>query len=135
MDYGVALGRRFRSLKLWFVLRYFGADGIRSRLRHHLEIARLFAEKIRSDKDFELLADVRFSVVVFRCRPAGVTADAPTLDALNARILERVNASGEVFLSHTKVGDRYAIRLAVGNLRTSRATIERAWDLIREAAN
>ena len=135
MDYGVALGRRFRSLKLWFVLRYFGAEGIRSRLRYHLEIARMFADNIRSHNEFELMADVRFSVVVFRCRPPRLAHDPAAVDALNARILERVNASGEVFLSHTKVRDRYALRLAVGNLRTSRETIARAWQLVQEAAN
>ena len=135
MDYGVALGRRFRSLKLWFVLRYFGADGIRARLRHHLGLARAFADNVRSHKDFELLADVRFSVVVFRCNPAPRTHEPAALDALNARLLERINASGEVFLSHTKVGGQYALRLAVGNLRTDRGTIERAWRLVQEAAN
>jgi aromatic-L-amino-acid decarboxylase len=135
MDYGVALGRRFRSLKLWFVLRYFGADGIRARLRYHLEIARAFADNVRSHNEFELLADVRFSVVVFRCKPAAIAHDHAALDALNARILERVNGSGEVFLSHTKVAGQYALRLAVGNLRTDRDTIERAWRLVQEAAN
>jgi aromatic-L-amino-acid decarboxylase len=135
MDYGVALGRRFRALKLWFVMRHFGAEGIRERLRHHLELARMFADKISSDNDFELMSAVRFSVVVCRCNPPSLAGDPATVDALNARILERVNASGEVFLSHTKVRGRYAIRVAVGNLRTDTATIERALDRLREAAN
>ena len=132
MDYGVALGRRMRALKLWFVLRHFGAAGMRERLRHHLQLARRFADNVRSDNDFELLADVRFSVVVFRCRPAGL--DTAAVEQLNGAILERVNASGEVFLSHTRARGSYALRLAIGNIRTSAATIDRAWQLVREAA-
>ena len=133
MDYGVALGRRFRALKLWFVLRHFGAEGIRARLRHHLDLAQWFADKIRSDNNFELLSDVRFAVVVFRYRPVR-DMEPEQVDALNARILERINASGRVFLSHTRVRGVFAIRLAVGNLRTSLNTLELLWDLILDAA-
>lgn len=133
MDYGVALGRRFRALKLWFVLRYFGAAGIRAVLRRHLDLAREFAGWVDDDASFERLAPVPFSVVVFRYRPAGVT-DEQRLDELNMRILQQLNSSGEVFLSHTRVGDRYALRLAIGNIRTTAAHVGRAWQLAREAA-
>lgn len=133
MDYGVALGRRFRALKLWFVLRHFGADGIRERLRNHIALARALAAWIEAEPGFELLCETRFSVVVFRCRPAG-SASGAEIDALNSRILERVNESGEVFLSHTRVHGRYAIRVAIGNLHTGRQHVERAWQLIRDAA-
>ena len=126
MDYGVALGRRLRSLKLWFVLRYFGADGLADRLREHIRLARVFASLVESDQDFEVLAPVNFSTVVFRAR-------GPDPDELNARILERVHATGEVFLSHTSVSGAYALRLAVGNIRTAEPDIERAWTLIRGA--
>ena len=132
MDYGVSLGRRFRSLKLWFVLRYFGRTGVIEALREHRRLARLFGYWIDDAPDFERLAPVPFSVVAFRFRPPG--EEDRRLDALNAAILDRVNASGEVFLSHTRVRDRYAIRLAVGNLRTTEEHVERAWELLREAA-
>jgi aromatic-L-amino-acid/L-tryptophan decarboxylase len=133
MDYGAALGRRFRALKLWFVLRYFGASGIRSVLRHHIALARSFAEWIDADPDFERLAPTRFSVVVFRFRPPAETEEQ-RLEQLNAKILQSVNATGEVFLSHTKVDGRYALRLAVGNIRTTEQHIRRAWQIARDAA-
>lgn len=133
MDYGVALGRRFRSLKLWFVLRHYGASGIRQRLEHHMELARLFAVWVDADDTFERLAAVRFSVVVFRFRPPDCDSEEE-LERMNAELLQRINASGEVFLSHTKVAGRYALRLAVGNVRTDRSHVERAWQLARDAA-
>lgn len=128
MDYGVALGRRFRALKLWFTLRYFGATGLADRLREHMRLARLFADRVDASPHFERLAPVPFSVVVFRFRPAGLSEDEA--DAANARLLERLNATGEVFLSHTRVRGRFALRLAVGNLRTTQAHVERAWALV-----
>jgi aromatic-L-amino-acid decarboxylase len=133
MDYGVSLGRRFRALKLWFVMRYFGAHGIAARIREHIRLASMFATLIDEHSDFERLAPQHLSVIVFRHRPAGVRDEA-AIDAANARILERVNASGEIFISHTKAKGRYAIRLAIGNLRTTEQHVLRAWELIREAA-
>jgi aromatic-L-amino-acid decarboxylase len=133
MDYGVALGRRFRSLKLWFVLRYFGVAGIQERLREHIRLAASFARWVDADADWERLSPARFSVVVFRFHPRGAD-DESALEALNARVLERVNASGEIFLSHTRVRGRYALRLAVGNLRTRERHVRRAWQLLVDAA-
>ncbi|MGK7313288.1 MAG: pyridoxal phosphate-dependent decarboxylase family protein [Candidatus Longimicrobiales bacterium M2_2A_002] len=133
MDYGVSLGRRFRALKLWFVIRYFGRSGIIDAIREHQRLARVFAEWIDDDPDFEILAPVTFSVVAFRFHPSGEDDEA-RLDAMNAELLDRVNASGEVFLSHTRVDGRYAIRLAVGNLRSTEEHVRRAWTLVREAA-
>ena len=133
MDYGVALGRRFRSLKLWFVLRYFGRQGIIDALREHVRLAALFAGWVDQAGDFERLAPTPLSVVAFRHRPVGVE-DEGRLDEVNMTLLDRVNASGEVFLSHTRVDGRYAIRLAVGNLRSRERHVRRAWDLLREAA-
>ena len=132
MDYGVSLGRRFRALKLWFVLRYFGRTGIVAALREHIRLARWFANEVQNHRDFELLAPVPFSVVAFRFRPRE-TDDEHELDRLNQAILDRVNASGEIFVSHTRVAGRYAIRLAIGNLRTSETHVRRAWELFREA--
>lgn len=132
MDYGVSLGRRFRALKLWFVLRYFGAEGLRERIRTHCRLAREMAGRVEDEPGWELVAPVPFSTVCFRYAPAGVDPDGQ--DALNHRILERVNASGEAFLSHTVLRERVALRLAIGNLGTRREHVERAWELLREAA-
>ncbi|MGH9162371.1 MAG: pyridoxal phosphate-dependent decarboxylase family protein [Vicinamibacteraceae bacterium] len=138
MDTGIQLGRRFRALKLWFVLRYFGAAGIRARLAEHVRLARRFASWVDHHPDFERLAPVPLSVVCFRAAPRAV-ADADraereeALDAVNAALLDRVNASGEAFLSHTRVGGRFALRLAIGHLRTTEAHVSRAWELLRAA--
>lgn len=139
-EYTPQLGRRFRALKLWVQLRWFGLEGFRRRIRWHVELARRFAEWVAADPDWELLAPVPFSTVCFRWRPAelaGAPDDGPTrarLDAANERILAAVNRSGEVFLSHTRLAGRFTLRLAVGNLRTELRHVERAWSLLQEAA-
>jgi aromatic-L-amino-acid decarboxylase len=132
MDYGLALGRRFRALKLWFVLRHMGAQGIREHLRAHVALADFFAGLVEADAQWEILAPHPLSVVCFRFHPAN--AGATHLDAINARILELANAGGEIFISHTKIDGAYALRLAVGNLRTTRDDVARAWEVLREAA-
>jgi aromatic-L-amino-acid decarboxylase len=126
MDTGVQLGRRFRALKLWMVLRHFGADGLRTRLAEHIRLAQLFARWVTDHPDFSLMAPAPFSVVCFR-------ANGP--DSLNEQLLARVNASGEVFVSHTKLEGRYVLRLAIGNLRTTEAHVARAWTLIQQHAH
>jgi len=131
MDYGVALGRRFRALKLWFVLRYYGSIGLQARLREHVRLAHLFASWVDADPRFERLAPTPFSTVVFRQLGDGSDAGA---DAASTRLLERLNATGEVFLSHTRVKGKYGLRLAIGNIRTTEAHVARAWELIRELA-
>jgi aromatic-L-amino-acid decarboxylase len=133
MDYGVSLGRRFRALKLWFVLRYFGTNRMADHLRRHIALAKEFEDWVRADRAFEVLAPRNFSVVVFRFRPPHVAE--VELESLNTKILDAVNASGEVFLSHTKVRGQYAIRLAIGNLRTEHRHVARAWELIRLSAS
>jgi len=125
MDTGIQLGRRFRALKLWMVLRHFGADGIRARLGEHIRLARLFASWVDGSEDFERTAPVPFSVVCFRARET---------DEFNAALLERLNASGEIFLSHTKLDGRYVLRLAIGNLHTTERHVARAWRLIEQHA-
>jgi len=132
-DYSFQLGRRFRALKLWFVMRAFGTDGLAERIRHHCALAAQLAQQVAAAPGWELLAPVPMSVVCFRHRPAGLD-DEPALERHNAAILDRVNASGHVFLSHTKLGDRYALRVAIGNLRTQAAHVAEAWRLLREAA-
>ncbi len=140
MDWGVSLGRRFRALKLWMVLRFFGTRGIAERIREHIRLAQLFAGWVDEHPDFERLAPTPLSVVCFRARPAplgersGVEGEA-ALNEFNARLLERVNATGAIYLSHTKLRGRYTLRLAVGNLRTTERHVARAWELIqRETA-
>ena len=134
MDTGVQLGRRFRALKLWAVLRYFGSDGIGERLAEHLRLAQCFAGWVDESPNFERLAPVPFSVVCFRARPAGGDAADADLDALNERLLDAVNATGEVFLSHTKLNGAYALRLAIGHIRTEERHVRRAWEILNEQA-
>ncbi len=134
------LGRRMRALKLWMVIRWFGLEGLRRRIEFHIELAERFAGWVDADPDWERMAPVPFSTVCFRYRPAHLTGredegDVPDLlDGLNTRLMDAVNRSGEVFLSHTRLRDRFAIRLSVGNLRTEPRHIERAWELLRGAA-
>jgi aromatic-L-amino-acid/L-tryptophan decarboxylase len=134
MDWGPQLGRRFRALKLWMVLRAFGRTGIEARLREHMRLGRLFAGWVDDDPDWERVAPVPFSTVVFRLRPRGWTADDPRLDGLNEQLLEGVNASGEAFMSHVVLRGRYAIRLAIGNIRTEERHVLRAWEILRAEA-
>jgi aromatic-L-amino-acid decarboxylase len=131
MDYGVALGRRFRALKLWFVIRHFGVEGLRSLIREHIRIARQLSEWIDADRELERMADVDFSTVIFRHRPPGLADEK--LDEHNVRILEAVNGTREVYLSHTRVRGRYSLRIAIGNIHTTEAHVRRAFDLVKEA--
>jgi aromatic-L-amino-acid decarboxylase len=137
MDYGIQLGRRFRALKLWMVMRAFGTEGLRQHLRAHIALAESFRGWIEASPDFELLAPVPFSVVCFRHRPPGLLDNGETeayLNQLNERLLESVNATGEVFLSHTQLNGRFTLRLAIGNLRTTEAHVRRAWELLQQHA-
>lgn len=132
-DYSFQLGRRFRALKLWFVLRAFGLDGLRARLRHHCTMAAAFAQRVRDTQGWEVVTPTTMSVVCFRHLPAGVDDEA-SLERHNAAVLERVNASGQVFLSHTKLRGRYVLRVAIGNLRTEQRHLDAAWALLQDAA-
>ncbi len=130
MDTGVQLGRRFRALKLWMILRHFGAEGLRARLAEHMRLARTFADWVSRDPEFELLAPVPFSVVCFRAKPRGVPVDE--LDAFNEDLLNRLNAGGQVFLSHTRLQGRFTLRLAIGHIRTEERHVRLAWDLMKQ---
>ena len=132
MDYGVSLGRRFRALKLWMVLRAFGQEGIADRIREHIRLAALFRSWVEADPGFEVAAPSPFSLVCFRARFPGATPEEG--DRRNEALLDAVNASGEAYLSHTKLGGRTTLRLAIGNIRTEERHVRRAWDLLREAA-
>jgi aromatic-L-amino-acid/L-tryptophan decarboxylase len=132
MDTGLQLGRRFRSLKLWMVLRSYGARALRARLAEHIQLAQEFASWIDAHPDFERLAPVPFSVVCFRWKPAGVPLPDDALDAANEKLIELVNRSGDVFLSHTRLRNRLTLRLAIGHLRTTEMHVRRAWALLLE---
>jgi aromatic-L-amino-acid decarboxylase len=131
MDYGVSLGRRFRALKLWAVLRAFGADGIADRIREHVRLARLFRSWVEADARFELSAPAPFSVVCFRARYEGAAPEE--VDRRNEALLDAVNASGEAYLSSTRLLGRTVLRLAVGNIRTEERHVRRAWELLQQA--
>ncbi len=132
MDTGVQLGRRFRALKLWMILRYFGAEGIRARLAEHIRLAQVFAGWVDADPDFERLAPAPFSVVCFRAKPSDRVMSEAELNALNERLMALVNESGDVFISHTALRGRFTLRLAVGNIRTTEVHVRRAWELLQE---
>src|SRR5205085_3083532 len=143
MDYGPQLGRRFRALKLWFVLRYFGVDGIAARLRHHIEMAKEFAAWVDDSEDFERLAPAPFSTVCFRAYPSELrtrigsgasAADVEVyLDLLNERMMEEVNRRGKLFLSHTKLRGKFTLRIAIGNIRTMHEHVGLAWEELNSA--
>jgi aromatic-L-amino-acid decarboxylase len=125
MDYGVPLGRRFRALKLWFVMRYYGREGIAARIRDHVAWARELAAEIAADPRFELPAPVPLSLVCFRLKSG---------DDANRALLDRVNASGEAFLSSTELHGRFVLRLAIGNHGTTREHVRRAWEIVKASA-
>jgi aromatic-L-amino-acid decarboxylase len=133
MDYGVQLGRRFRALKLWMVIRAFGTDGLAARLRDHCAMAREFADRVDAHPDWTTSAPVPFSLVCFRYAPPGMSDDEA--DAHNARILAAVNGSGRVFLSHTRLRGRYVLRLAIGNILTQREHLALAWSELLHAVS
>jgi aromatic-L-amino-acid decarboxylase len=134
MDYGIQLGRRFRALKLWFVLRNLGAEEIRTRLRGHIELAQRFAQWVDETPEWETMAPHPLSLVCFRYHPRSVDNEE-VLERFNAQLLDAVNATGEMFISHTKIDGAYVLRLAIGNLRTTRSDVEAAWAILqREAA-
>ncbi len=136
MDYGIQLGRRFRSLKLWMVLRYFGHEGLAARIREHCRLARLFAAWVEESEDWELLAPVPFSLVCFRACPhvegESEAERAARLDALNEKIMNRINATGEAYLSHTRLNDKLTLRLAIGNIHTAEQHIHQIWQLLNQ---
>jgi aromatic-L-amino-acid decarboxylase len=132
MDTGVQLGRRFRSLKLWMILRSYGARALRARLADHIRLAQELASWIDAHPDFERLAPVPFSVVCFRWKPAGIPLSDRELDAANEKLIDLVNNSGQVFLSHTRLRNRLTLRVAIGHLRTDEMHVRRAWDLLIE---
>src|SRR5688572_7052580 len=135
-DYGIQLGRRFRALKLWMIIRYFGHDGLAARIREHCRLAKLFASWVNEADEWELLAPTPLALVCFRACP---TTDAPDeakregrLDVLNEAIMHGVTATGKALLSHTKLNDKLTLRLSIGNIRTTEKHVRQVWDLLNE---
>ncbi len=126
MDYGIQLGRRFRSLKLWFIMRYFGQKGMIERIREHCRLAKLLASWIEEAEDWEILAPVPFALVCFRACPKNVE----NLDELNEKIMNLINESGEAYISHTKLNGKFTLRVSIGNIRVEERHIEKLWDLL-----
>jgi len=131
MDYGIQLGRRFRSLKLWFIIRYFGVEGLAARIKEHIDLAQEFAKWLDDEKDFERMAPVPFSTVCFRYNPGNKTEEE--LNKLNEKLLEDINFSGKIFLSHTKLNGKFVIRLTIGSIRHERRHIVEAWEVIKKS--
>jgi aromatic-L-amino-acid/L-tryptophan decarboxylase len=132
-DWGIQLGRRFRALKLWFVIRSYGVDGLRSMVRRHVALARELTGWIEQSTDFELMAPVPFGLVCFRYRPEGVRDEA-TLRELNRQLLTRINATRRLHLTHTELSGRYVIRMVIGQRLTGRTHVEEAWRTIQDSA-
>jgi aromatic-L-amino-acid decarboxylase len=122
-DYGIQLGRRFRALKLWMVMRYFGQEGLAARIREHCRLARLFASWVDESPDWELMAPVPLGLVCFR---------AVDSDSLNESVMHGVNASGRALLSHTRLNDKLTLRLSIGNIRTTERHVRDVWELLNE---
>ncbi len=131
-DWGVPLGRRFTALKLWFVIRSYGAEGLRAMVRRHVEMAQWFKAEVDAAPDFETLAPAPVNLVCFRYRPLDVPEEE--LDGINEDLLERLNSTGKLYLTHTKLDGRYTLRLVVGQTYTESRHVEAAWELIKAMA-
>jgi len=132
-DWGIPLGRRFRALKLWFVIRSFGVAKLREMISEHIRIARWLEQQLIAEPDFEILAPVTMSVVCFRYTPGGISG-TENLNKLNEEIVHRLNASGKIFLTHTKLKGQYTLRMSIAGTLTTQYHVEKAWNLIKETA-
>lgn len=132
-DWGIPLGRRFRALKLWFVLRYYGQEGLQQRLREHISMAAWFENKLRNDSRFEIMAPRTINLVCFRVLSKQALQDVE-LNSLNEQLLQQINKTGKIYISHTKLKGRYTLRLVVGQTYTEQRHVEEAWEIIRNLA-
>ena len=131
-DWGIPLGRRFRALKLWFVIRSFGIKGIQEKLRNHIQFAEYLENEINGSSNFELLSPRSLNLVCFRYRPSSVNENS--LDELNHRLLEAINLSGKAYLTHTKIHGKYAIRMVIGQTNVTKEHVINTWSLIQDLA-
>jgi len=130
MDYGIQLGRRFRALKLWFIIRYFGVNGIIERLREHIRLGQMFASWIDKHPDFERMAPTPFSTICFRAHPTRMN-DEGMIEWLNEQLLQKINETGKLFISHTKLNEKFVLRVSISGLRTEERHVIDAWKLIQ----
>jgi aromatic-L-amino-acid decarboxylase len=130
MDYGIQLGRRFRSLKPWFIVRYFGVEGLQNRIREHIRLAKTFAKWIEESDNFELMAPANLGVVCFRACPQKIT-EGKHLDTLNRDLLNRINKTGKLYLSHTVLKDKFVIRISISGLHTLERNVDSAKEVIQ----
>jgi len=133
-DWGIPLGRRFRALKLWFVLRSFGLEGLQEKIRHHISLAQDLKKEIEAHKDFELLAPVPLNTICFRFHPNYIS-DEKKLDELNEKLLNQIQESGKLFLTHTKLNGKYTIRIVLGNTNLEKRHVKKSWQFIQEKAH
>jgi len=131
-DWGIPLGRRFRALKLWSVIRMYGVEGLREKIRYHIRLASVLAEMISRESDFELLAPPGISIVCFRFRPPGITGNQ--LNDLNEKLNHALNDSGKIYLTHTVVNGNYALRMVTAQTNVTLQHVEKAWELIMKTA-
>lgn len=131
-DWGIQLGRRFRALKLWFVIRSFGVEGIRSMVREHVRLAALFANWLEHDKRFEIMAPVQLTLVCFRLNPGALNKES--LNRINKEFLDRINSNPSIFLTHTTLNGNFTIRMAIGSRTTTERHVKEAWEIIRKEA-
>ena len=132
-DWGIQLGRRFRALKLWFVIRSFGVKGLQKKIRAHISMASWLENEINKNADFEMVTPRTLSLVCFRYKPAGIES-IEELNAINERILHTVNQTGKIFITHTKLNGIYTLRMVIGQTNVEPVHVEKAWKLIREVA-
>ncbi len=130
-DWGVPLGRRFRALKLWFVLRYFGIEKLRNKIRTHLQLAEIFKNLVIENQDFELLAPLTLNTICFRFKPVFLE-DEDELNSLNEKVLNAINNKGKLYLSHTKIKGKYTLRMVIGQTNVEERHVLKAWEIIRE---
>jgi aromatic-L-amino-acid decarboxylase len=132
-DWGIPLGRRFRALKLWFVIRYFGIEGLQEKVRAHIALAKEFESWVRENPRFEVLAPVTINLVCFRYRPLKHSNNEEALERINKALMDSLNQSGKMFITHTKLKGKFALRLCIGQTNTTPAHVKRAWEQIQAA--
>jgi len=132
-DWGIQLGRRFRALKLWFVIRSFGVSQLQDNIREHINMACWFEKQLAEHPAFEILAPVTLSVVCFRYKPAG-SYDTEALNRVNDTLMKQLNATGKLFLTHTKLNGQFTLRMSIAGTLTTQQHVAKAWELIQETA-
>lgn len=133
-DWGIQLGRRFRALKLWFVIRNFGIKGLQDKIRKHISLARYIEEKIRAHDNFEIVTPANFNLICFRFKPENIT-DNEKLNELNLQLLQKINNTGKIYLSHTRLKGIYTLRMAIGQTNVEQKHVDQAWTIIQEQSN